>query len=626
MSIRSRITLGLLAFATLPVVGLGWYVSYEVSETQRASAVRMQVAEQQSIEEMRNLGRRAAKKAAEDAAAEIARLLRRRPGARLADVTRVDSVRRALTGQQVVGCRMKLELLVNDAPVEILASEPVVRPASMSELTPASKAEKYTFVATVPGTDLKVGARVYDLGIRRTVDRLVRSVERMGDRTEHETGLIMSRLRLMLVVAVTVLVIFLTVAGGQLAKTIIRPVVRLTEAAERMRQGDRDVDLTVRGAREIEVLSDTLHRAVIEMQSYAQSLEDKNLELDVARRLEVKANEELKQAQDEMVQMEKMSSLGRLVAGVAHEINTPTGTIYNITEEAGASLASLVGGLDGLRGLTKEELGVFVAGLDLAVANRLSPERVTRKERRETAARLEAAGIAEPREHAELLAKWHVAASDEADALCRLLADKGLMEAFAALVEIHAGMKVTRTSAQRISEIVKALKFYSHSNEKQEAVATDVNQTVRDALVIAHNRLKHRAEVTLDLEEGLPPVMLTSGITEVWVNLLVNACDAIEEKAEAGGPRMGEIRVRTFSTRTDVVIGIADNGKAIPPDVEGKLFDPFFTTKPPGKGTGLGLSVVMGTVKRSGGAVALKHDWDFKEFEITLPREAPKHV
>lgn len=375
------------------------------------------------------------------------------------------------------------------------------------------------------------------------------------------------------------------------------------------------MDLDVRGGYEIQLLADAFKQATGELRDYAASLERKNCELETARRIEKQARHDLEAAQDEMIRMEKMSSLGRLIAGVAHEINTPTGAIYNVTSEAAEMLKGLYDGLHRLRGMEPDELARFRGFLDAAAARRLTSERVTREMKRKLLHRLEEEGIGQPRKYAELLARCHLTEWPEHIEMCRLLERLGVEDVFSALVEIYAGMKISRTSAERISKIVRALRFYSHGGQ-QTPMPVNVNQSIYDALIIAHNRLKQNAEVELELEEGLPEVNCTDGLTQVWVNLLTNACDAIEE----AGRGLGRIRIRTFSSNGDIHAVIEDNGAPVSEEVAQRMFDPFFSTKPPGKGTGLGLSLVMSTVSRNGGKLRFHPNEETKQLEVILPK------
>jgi signal transduction histidine kinase len=618
LPIRIKVMAGLLGFSTLPVVLLGWFLSAQLDRAERASAMEIQAAAQKSAEEFRNLGLEAARYRAEEVAGAVAAFLRDHPDAQLRDLRGLRELSGAFETPSMVGCEVRVELLQNDRPVGLFRPAGDAAGAEGSGDVRPSQKKRYTYVARVPETDLKVVTTVRDLGIDRAADRLARSVQGIGERTVEEAGRRMGHLKLTLVIGVAVLVIGLTLVGGEIARTITRPVAKLTEAAKRIREGDRDVDLAVRGGRELQVLADAFQRTTRELQDYARSLEAKNVELDVARRMAEKATQELQEAQDDMLRMEKMSSLGRLVAGVAHEINTPTGAIYNTTAEAVESLERLTDGLHQLGAMSEEEFQTFRAMLDVAVARRLDPERVPRSVRRKIRQELEQQGIANAKKYAELLAKCHITELADCVRLTKLLEKYGVASVFTGMVEIHASMKISRTSAEKISQIVRALRFYSRGHGETELNPTDINQTIRDALIIAHNRLKHRVEVEADLAADLPPVRCSGGITEVWVNLLTNACDAIEEKGEKARGRIG---VQSFSRDDQVVVVVSDDGRPVPPEVVSKMFDPFFTTKPPGKGTGLGLSVVMGTVQRNGGTVTLRAAGEKKEFEVTLPLE-----
>ena len=628
MPIRSKLMLGLLAFATLPLLLLGWFVCARVDKAQRTAVMQIQLAEQKSVEEMRNLSRRVAQARAEAVAQSIAQFLDENPDADPVDLGKLGLFGQVAEGQATAGYVTSVDLLLDNKPIQMFSpgeGADASGDSSGAAGTREGAAKGYAFVASVPGTELKVGTRVMDSGIDKTVDQVVRSIHGIGEATEAETGRSTERLKVMLVLGIAALVVCLTLIGGEVARSITKPIAKLTAAAERIRQGDRDVDLAVGGGRELQLLAAAFDRTTRELRDYANSLEKKNLELDLARKLETKARQGLQQAQDEMIQMEKMSSLGRLVAGVAHEINTPTGAIYNVTGEASGSLDLLVNGLRQMRTMPQDEFGRFHHFLDVAVARSLMPTRVSRKERKHLREELERVGVVEAIKLTELLAKCHITAPFEGIELCQLLEKYDVVDVFTALVEIHASAKISRTSAEKISQTVRALKYYSHGGESGGTAslqATDVNQTVKDALIILNNRLKTHANVEIDLAEDLPPVQCSGGITEVWVNLLTNACDAIDEKYDGG---RGNVRVRTGCSDASIDVVVADDGQQVPAEVASKIFDPFFTTKPPGKGTGLGLSVVMGTIKRNGGTVNLSHSGDFKEFVVSLPLEKVPH-
>ena len=616
ISLDSKLRFILLAFSVIPLVLLGWFISYQVDETRRTAVIRMQKAEQRSVEEIRNLGSRSARYKAEEIATLLGAALADRTDDELADSGELETLREVMGQTRAAGNVATIDLLFHDKRMRLVGPDP--HPSDGSPDEPAAdrpQRRRYTHVTGIPGRDVRVMATVEDIGIDRTLDRVARDIQGVGADTEEAMNDVMDNLRLMLVLGVAGLAVGATLAGGEIARTITRPIRRLTAAAHKIRQGERDVDLDVRGGYEIQLLADAFKQATGELRDYAASLERKNCELETARRIEKQARHDLEAAQDEMIRMEKMSSLGRLIAGVAHEINTPTGAIYNVTSEAAEMLKGLYDGLHRLRGMEPDELARFRGFLDAAAARRLTSERVTREMKRKLLHRLEEEGIGQPRKYAELLARCHLTEWPEHIEMCRLLERLGVEDVFSALVEIYAGMKISRTSAERISKIVRALRFYSHGGQ-QTPMPVNVNQSIYDALIIAHNRLKQNAEVELELEEGLPEVNCTDGLTQVWVNLLTNACDAIEE----AGRGLGRIRIRTFNSNGDIHAVIEDNGAPVSEEVAQRMFDPFFSTKPPGKGTGLGLSLVMSTVSRNGGKLRFHPNEETKQLEVILPK------
>jgi signal transduction histidine kinase len=173
---------------------------------------------------------------------------------------------------------------------------------------------------------------------------------------------------------------------------------------------------------------------------------------------------------------------------------------------------------------------------------------------------------------------------------------------------------ITRTSAAKISEIIRALKYYAYT-DKAKIELTNINESVRTALVLLKNMLKYSIAVTTEFADDLPLIPCTSEIHQVWTNLLANACDAIQEQ---GGDHAGAITVETHHIEGHVLVRVTDNGVGIPEDLKNKIFDPFFTTKDIGKGTGLGLSIVSGIIKKHGGKIEVTSQPGRTCFEVWL--------
>lgn len=284
-----------------------------------------------------------------------------------------------------------------------------------------------------------------------------------------------------------------------------------------------------------------------------------------AKQLEL-ALQKLKRTQAQLVQSEKMSSLGQLVAGIAHEINNPVNFIYgNIVpaEEYTQTLICLI----------------------------------------------------------EAYQKHYPHAVPEIQAI---LGEADLDFLAEDLGKILKSMEV---GAKRITEIVLSLRNFSHLGEA-ETKLVDIHRGIENSLLVLGNRLKGKGrypEIIVHKEYGdLPAVMCyPSQLNQVFMNILSNAIDSLEEQL---APRTITIKTKQISTNS-VLISIANNGPAISELVKQHLFDPFFTTKPIGKGPGLGLSIAHDIVveKHKGQIKCISHPGKGAEFLISVPIMPPNY-
>jgi signal transduction histidine kinase len=277
---------------------------------------------------------------------------------------------------------------------------------------------------------------------------------------------------------------------------------------------------------------------------------------------------QLKESEAQLIQSEKMSSLGQMVAGVAHEINTPLAYAKN-------SLGAVGGRLQDLTRLATET---------------------------EKLLELLRSGAANPQELAE---QFGLSES--------LIAQ---LRAHHALEELQALVKDGLHGIGQISEIVGNLKNFSRL-DRSKVAAFNVNEGLDSTLAIARHELKHHA---VKKNYGNVPAITCSPsqINQVFLNLINNA-------AQAMGPGPGEIRITTRREGAGhVAVEVADNGKGIPPEVLPKIFDPFFTTKEVGKGTGLGLSIVYKIVEQHGGKISVDSTVGVgTRFTVVLPLQPP---
>ena len=272
LPIRAKLMLGLLVFSTVPVVALGWFVCAQVDRAQRRALGRAQEVAGKDLEQVRQLRAHVARSRAEGLAEDLASLFRDAPAAAATEGGRARLLERAAARHAEAGCAVRFEL-VTDEQAEATPKEP------------REEQDAYRHVAAIPDTSFKVAAVVDDTGIQKDLDYLVRDLEQFGRLSEEEGTQSTVNLKVLLVLGVAALVATLTLIGGEVARAVTRPIEKLTRAAEEISHGEQHPDLDVGGGAEIRLLSAAFKRATDDLQTYADSLEQRNVELDDARRL-----------------------------------------------------------------------------------------------------------------------------------------------------------------------------------------------------------------------------------------------------------------------------------------------------------------------------------------------------
>ena len=262
---------------------------------------------------------------------------------------------------------------------------------------------------------------------------------------------------------------------------------------------------------------------------------------------------EIKQLERQLLQREKMASIGQLAAGIAHEINNPMGFIHANLSQLGEYLDDLARVWEKLAALRKTALAA--SGETRAVA-------------------------------------------EAAEAMIAEVDAEFLLRDFATAI------RESLEGAQRIRAIVQDLRSFSHRDTETQ-VHADVNKALDSTANIVWTMMKHSVALSKSYAE-LPPVLcFPMQLQQVFMNLLMNAYQAIgERQAKDGAP--GEIRLRTELASGGVRIAVTDNGIGMTPEVQRRVFDPFFTTKEVGIGTGLGLSTSYQIVRRHGGKLSFE--------------------
>ncbi len=380
------------------------------------------------------------------------------------------------------------------------------------------------------------------------------------------------------------------------------------------------------GIHEIEIILEILS---VSLMSISNSMIYQQL-VNLTETLEAKVHErtrELEEAQAHLVQSEKMASLGVMVAGIAHEINTPAAVINGSSDNLEANmiytfshlsdLNQLIQNqtlrdtyLDLLFGLLKDEIKGKVDPKDKfklkkEIKQKLISEGITEADAVELSVFLVEQSI--PNKEKELLHIWKEGGKEVYDLLKNS-------------VGLHRNVKNIRYAIKNIVRIVKALKYYSHLGQSSYAEA-DLHEGIENTLIIMQNQIKQGVEIERHYSD-LPPVKCNlDELNQVWTNLITNALHAMKK---TDSPKL-----QIFSRRIGsdyVMIGFEDNGSGVPASIKDKIWDPFFTTKDQGEGTGLGLGIVKGIIEKHKGRIELESEPNKTRFMVYLPLDGPGDV
>ncbi|HEY9810363.1 MAG TPA: ATP-binding protein [Halomicronema sp.] len=320
---------------------------------------------------------------------------------------------------------------------------------------------------------------------------------------------------------------------------IARPLENATKLAKQVsEEANFDLRLPVNSDDEVGVLASSLNQLIEWVSIYTQ---------------------ELKQAQAQLIQVEKMSSLGQMVAGICHEINNPVSFIYGNLEYAESYAEELLRLISFYQKYYPQPLAEMQDELDKADLD-------------------------------------------------------FIQEDFPKIID---SMK---HGAERIRQLVLSLRNFSRLDES-DLKAADLHEGLDSTLVILHNRLMTKNVEVKKLYDELPFIECYPALlNQVFMNILVNAIDAMEEHREKKIITILTKLEKKDNGREEVKVRISDRGMGIAAEIKDKIFDPFFTTKPVGTGTGLGLSICYQIVEKHGGKISVSSQVGVgSEFEIVLP-------
>jgi signal transduction histidine kinase len=316
-------------------------------------------------------------------------------------------------------------------------------------------------------------------------------------------------------------------------------------------------------------------------------------------------------------QRDRLAGLGKLSAGLAHELNNPASAAKRATSLLREALHRIK---EAVQELSKH---------DLTAAQKSEIEKLEASFLQPNETPLDTLAVTDLEDQIDSLLRshgqndlWQLAADlarrgVKPEVLESLFATLDAEVARAALVRIAASVEIANllieieSSTSRISDLVRAIKEYTYMDQST-AQNVDIVKGLENTLTIMNHKLKRGVAVQRQYEK-VPLLVNSFGseLNQVWTNIIDNAIDAMGGK--------GELRVRTYRDDSCVVVEIADNGPGISPEIKAHIFEPFFTTKGVGEGTGLGLDTVMRIVKKHRGTIQVTSKPGNTRFQVFLP-------
>jgi C4-dicarboxylate-specific signal transduction histidine kinase len=396
--------------------------------------------------------------------------------------------------------------------------------------------------------------------------------------------------------------------------TILSILVSALVISVTIRKAERAVRLTEIAIVEQKILQKSEVDLKQERDLLETRVEERTQEINYQNLVLSNTLEQLRSAQSKLIESEKMAALGHLVAGIAHEINTPLGAIQASTGNLSKALQEVLAQFPEVtdRLTTRQQFDFFELLNQVLQSKAPITSSEKRPLRRAMAQQLEAYGLDNVRQLADRLVEMGITEGIK-PFIGLLQSSQGAwaLQLIYNISRIQGNNRTIQTAVERAAKIVFALKSYARFDQSGEKQLVSLTEGIETVLELYHSKLK-QGIVVLRRYETIPEFWgYPDELVQVWTNLIHNAIQAMDGK--------GTLEIVTAVQRNQAVVEVIDSGGGIATETQANVFKPFFTTKPQGEGSGLGLSISQTIVEKHEGNIEVTSQPEWTKFTVYLP-------
>jgi C4-dicarboxylate-specific signal transduction histidine kinase len=415
-------------------------------------------------------------------------------------------------------------------------------------------------------------------------------------------------------------VFLVNVAGNRffLQKKIVRSLKPIVDGIGSIRMGDYSSRIEVTQYADVNLLIGLINDMAASILAKKSELVEANTLLE--NRVEERTGEllqslaELRQAQDRLVESGKLSALGLLAAGMAHELNTPLGAILSSNRTIMDFFDAKINDLyDFFTSMNNNELALYTRAMELGAqsSRTLDTPELSRAQLRDIRAMLAEAGVQDSRVVAEYLAEMGIPPDD--NVMQSLLSEpraSHILKYASDLLATRRMAEIVDVAGKKAAAVVSALRFYLSPDSADMEGVVSLEDDIEQILTLMHNMLKHGITVRREFS-GVKTRGSSEKLGQVWMNIIRNAAQAMDFK--------GDLKIKTEASASRAIVSFIDSGPGIPDAVVPHIFEPFFTTKQHGEGMGLGLDICRRIIEAHGGTIEVETRPGQTAFRIILP-------